>query len=801
MQLNELLQRLKGVKGNGKQYKALCPAHDDKTPSLSIGESDGKILLHCHVGCATENILGALGLEMKDLLPAKPDYKAKKEIAAVYDYKDLDGNIIHSTIRYSPKGFAQRRPDPQNHGKYIWQDIFKGITPTIYNLAAVTTAIKEKQPVLLVEGEKDCNNLAKYGFVATASPMGAGKWRSSFSTLLKGGTVYIVSDNDEAGNHHAEIVAKSLVGKAEAVYMVDLLAAMPELPAGGDITDLIEATPQDERITAISDLLANASLYNAGTNEKDTPQGKGEGKKSQAEQLLELVEQTGATFFHSDIKDLYATIPVREHMEVLPLNGRDFEIWLNGQFYTASGKPISKDAIKQVIGVLSAKALYDNPDPVKLSTRIADRDGTFWYDLTSTDWQAVKITTDGWNVESNPPILFTRYRHQIQQSTPQKYGNIRQMLDYVTIQGNDTLFLCWLVSCFVPSIPHAILILHGEKGAAKSTTSTMLKSLIDPSALDTLTLQNDQRTLAVNLQNHWFLPFDNVSFVNEETSDTLCRAVTGGGIQQRKLHTNAEDMIFTFQRCVAINGIHNVATRADLLDRSILIELMRIKDSSRRELSEVMANFEADKPSILGGIFDTLVKAMNIFPTLKLKNLPRMADFARWGYAIGEALGEGMGQIFLNEYTANRQIQNEEAIANDIVATLVVEFMRDRETWYGLYSDLYKKLEGMAEDYAINSKSKKFPENAIVLSKRLTNVKSNLEAVGITFVRDESKSRTGQHLTISKSSSPYAPSAQSTAPPKPSNNAVRADGDDGADKILTLGDWAIITNEELPEGF
>ena len=205
MQLNELLQRLKGVKGNGKQYKALCPAHDDKTPSLSIGESDGKILLHCHVGCATENILGALGLEMKDLLPAKPDYKAKKEIAAVYDYKDMDGNIIHSTIRYSPKGFAQRRPDPQNHGKYIWQDVFKGITPTIYNLVAVTTTIKEKQPVLLVEGEKDCNNLAKYGFVATTSPMGAGRWRGSFSTLLKGGTVYIVSDNDEAGNHHAEI--------------------------------------------------------------------------------------------------------------------------------------------------------------------------------------------------------------------------------------------------------------------------------------------------------------------------------------------------------------------------------------------------------------------------------------------------------------------------------------------------------------------------------------------------------------------------------------------------------------------
>ena len=55
-----------------------------------------------------------------------------------------------------------------------------------------------------------------------------------------------------------------------------------------------------------------------------------------------------------------------------------------------------------------------------------------------------------------------------------------------------------------------------------------------------------------------------------------------------------------------------------------------------------MAKFEADKPSILGGIFDVLVKAMNIYPTVSLQSFPRMADFAQWGYAIGEALGTGL---------------------------------------------------------------------------------------------------------------------------------------------------------------
>jgi hypothetical protein len=122
------------------------------------------------------------------------------------------------------------------------------------------------------------------------------------------------------------------------------------------------------------------------------------------------------------------------------------------------------------------------------------------------------------------------------------------------------------VSCFVPNIPHTIIIIHGEKGAAKSTVSAMTKSLIDPSALDTLTLTNDHRSLVVSLQQHWYLPFDNVSYISEDMSDMLCRASTGGAIQQRKLNTNAEDTLFIFRKCIAFNGIHNVATYVPVAD-------------------------------------------------------------------------------------------------------------------------------------------------------------------------------------------------------------------------------------------
>ena len=538
--------------------------------------------------------------------------------------------------------------------------------------------------------------------------------------------------------------------------------------------------PQEQQVAAVSYLIAHSTEYKGDKQGKGGNGGSmgGNGKSTKVDMLMILVEESGATFFHSDVKDLYATMKVNSHTEIMPIGSRAFELWLIGLFYNAYGQPISNDAIKQVLGACSAKAMYDNPNPVALSVRVAERDGEFWYDLTNSEWQAVKITKSGWNIENEPPIMFNRFRHQSPQTIPTGNGNINKILNYVNLKDNKTLFLCWLVSCFVPNIPHSAIILHSEKGAAKSTASELLKNLIDPSSLETLTLQSNQRTLAVNLMSHWLLPFDNVSFISDEVSDTLCRAITGGGIQQRKLNTNSEDVIFTFQRCIAINGIQNVAKRADLLDRSILIELLRIKDKERKELTEIMANFEADRAEILGGIFDTLSKAMAIYPTVKLCNLPRMADFARWGYAIGEALGEGLGQIFLYEYAANRQIQNEEAIANDPVATLIVEFMRDKEYWSGKCSELYNKLLSIAFDHGISTSDKYYPKNAIVLAKKFNDIKSNLESIGLYITKIMPRKPDGQRYSIKHSKSSTLSTHLHSHPPKACNNQSLANVDD-----------------------
>ena len=88
---------------------AFCPAHDDRNASLSVHVSDGRILLHCHAGCSTEDVVNALGLTMSDLFVESK--KTRPKIVASYPYPDERGNVLFEVVRFDPKAFKQRKPD------------------------------------------------------------------------------------------------------------------------------------------------------------------------------------------------------------------------------------------------------------------------------------------------------------------------------------------------------------------------------------------------------------------------------------------------------------------------------------------------------------------------------------------------------------------------------------------------------------------------------------------------------------------------------------------------------------------
>ncbi|NJD02653.1 MAG: hypothetical protein FIA99_08675 [Ruminiclostridium sp.] len=297
------------------------------------------------------------------------------------------------------------------------------------------------------------------------------------------------------------------------------------------------------------------------------------------------------------------------------------------------------------------------------------------------------------------------------------------------------LFIVYLISLFIPEIPHPIGIFHGDKGAAKTSVTKAIKKVIDPSIVETTNMPKEQIDMIQQLNNNYLIAYDNLSTLQEWQSDLLCRAVTGEGSAKRKLFTDSDDILFSFRRCVILNGINIVATRADLLDRALLFELERITEEMRLEETQLWENFNADLPEILGGMFNIISKAIPIYSTSKLKKLHRLADFTHWGYAIAEAMKQGEGDVFLKDYEENLKEQNVEVINSHPLAKVILEFMKNQNEWEGTIESLLVHLKERATEIGIDTKSKAFPTASNYLSNQLNRLKSNLEAEGIYYTK------------------------------------------------------------------
>ncbi|MCG1027041.1 hypothetical protein J5S49_01895 [Virgibacillus halodenitrificans] len=476
-------------------------------------------------------------------------------------------------------------------------------------------------------------------------------------------------------------------------------------------------------------------------------------KESQADILIRVSEQ--AKFFKNDLDEAFAAVTINGHQEVLKVKSKKFKMWLMKQYYDATKKAPTSDAMNQSLSVMEMKAAFDG-DEHNLQLRVAERDGAFYYDLANEDWSVVKIEPNACRILNEPPILFTRNKNTKAQALPDFAGDLKQLLNHVRIKNEDDqiLYLTYVVTCLIPSIPHAVLVFSGEKGASKSTSMRLTRQVIDPAAQDLLTMPNSKQDLALSLANNYMPSFDNLDGLSAEKSDLLCIASTGGGFSKRTLFTDDDETLLDLRRCVGLTGINVVVTRADLIDRSIIIELDRIPENERKEERNVWEAFEKDRARIVGGALQALANAMAIYQNVKLDKLPRMADFTRWGYAIAEVLGYG-GERFLQAYRKNRNQSNDEAISSHPVAATVVALMKENQSWSGSVASLLGELERVAEQEKINTKVKTFPKAAHILSRRLKEVKSNLEDVGITF--DIRHAGDSKKVSIQKSGSNVIP--------------------------------------------
>ncbi len=407
-------------------------------------------------------------------------------------------------------------------------------------------------------------------------------------------------------------------------------------------------------------------------------------------QLIELARD--AELFHNADGEAYATIPVGEHRENWRVRSRQFEQWLIGRYYRETNDVPPTESVQKALRVIEARAIHDGPE-YHVAVRIAEYAGNIYLDLADRDWRVVEIAPSGWSVIADAPVPFRRPHGLRPLPLPVNGGDLNSLQRFLNLDGEDDwhLLFSWLVAAYWPRGPYPVLVLHGEHGTAKSTTARVLRGLIDPNVADLRSEPREVRDLMIAAHNSHVLAFDNLSQIKPALSDALCRLATGGGFGTRRLYEDLDEVLIQAQRPIILNGIEDLATRSDLLDRSLIIDLMPIDESERRAESDFWGQYEEARPRLLGAMLDVLVGVLRELPSVEFDYAPRMADFARLGVAVERVLGWPAGS-FLGAYEANRTLANEIALESCPILPLIQEI----GTFAGTHEELLAELKRLA---------------------------------------------------------------------------------------------------------
>ena len=495
------------------------------------------------------------------------------------------------------------------------------------------------------------------------------------------------------------------------------------------------------------ELVANA-LMNRSENEEDE-----EGRLTlwdilkglKGPSMMDLLIGYGreGELFHDPDGEPYATVEVEDHRETHHLRTKGYRGWLRHKYYTeekmrlenidrpeASPTVPRSQQINDALAQLEAICQFEGPER-EVYVRVAEHEGAIFVDLADEGWRAVRIGPNGWRIICDPPVKFIRPKGMLPLPEPMEGdGGEKRLRDLLNIKDEDSwrLLLAWLIAVFRPDRPFVVLILQGEQGSAKSTVERILRALVDPSTAPLRTTPRNEHDLYIAATSSWVVAYDNVSYLPSWLSDAICKLSTGGGFSTRTLYENREQELFDAIRPVILNGIADVATRPDLLDRSIILTMPQIPESQRRPESELWEEFEEASPEILGFLFGAVSAALRNLSETKLDRLPRMADFALWVSGAEEALGWEKG-AFIRTYNDNRGDANRQALEMSPVAAAVWRLVQREGDWVGTPTQLLEALAGVSSEG--RKRLKWLPSAPNGLSVAMKRLAPALRAIGI----------------------------------------------------------------------
>jgi len=399
----------------------------------------------------------------------------------------------------------------------------------------------------------------------------------------------------------------------------------------------------------------------------------------------------------------------------------------------------------ELLEIKRQDTIYMEKNLTKINRRVAGslRDRIVYF-LADDMRRSIIIQSDGWKPMLKTKTKFIKADADLPQVEPIGGGDCLVLLKpYINLPENDfKLLVICLIQFFSRQSSHYAMVISSAKGTGKSTLTKLIRALVDPSCSDASLTPNNDAELKNLLANSFVACFDNTASMKESYSNILCAAITGTKEAKRKLYTDCDQIILNLHNIVILNGIDIVPYKSDLAERSLLFELQKIDKKKRMTDSDYWSRFEQDKPAILGAIFDTLQKAIEILPTLEVEELDRMADAHREMIAIALALG-----ISLEEFQAileenHKKLQDSYAQNNPFI-NLVINYVELNKRIDKPATTVYEEMSKM-----IVGKCTGFPNAPSPLSRKLNVERDTLRDLGIRF--DTHKENKANYIILEK---------------------------------------------------
>jgi hypothetical protein len=344
----------------------------------------------------------------------------------------------------------------------------------------------------------------------------------------------------------------------------------------------------------------------------------------------------------------------------------------------------------------------------------------------------VRITASGWTIEDCAPVLFRRTALNGPLPDPVPGGSLGSLWRWLNVAAADRpLVVSWLAAAFFPDIPHPVLGIFGEQGTGKTTAAKVLAMLLDPGPVPVRKAPRDAEAWVTAAAGSWLVAIDNMSDIQPWLSDSLCRAVTGDGDVRRKLYTDGELAVFSYRRCVILNGIDTGVMAPDLADRLLPVDLAVITEEHRRAEEDLWPSWRQIHPLVLGALLDLVSQIMAALPRVRLERKPRMADFARIVAAVGQVVDTEESRSALARYVGRGADLAADGLSGNSFAVTITRNIASE--FYGTSAELLAELTPALDDGRV---PKDWPRDGRSVTTLLHRIAPALRKLGWTFLEE-----------------------------------------------------------------